>query len=66
MSKVANSLIRDSAKAANIRLWEIADHLGITDASFSRKLRHELPVDEQNEIIRIINELSKARDEVDV
>lgn len=39
----ANLDIRAKAKGAGVKLWEIADKLGITDSHFSRKLRHELP-----------------------
>lgn len=45
--KQANAEIRRSAAAAGIRLWQLADGLGITDASFSRKLRRELSADEK-------------------
>lgn len=54
-----NSDIRFAAQEANIRLWQIAEALGITDCSFSRKLRRELSSEEKDRILRIIKELSK-------
>jgi hypothetical protein len=45
--------IREEAKAANVKLWEIAERLGCTDSNFSRKLRKEL-TDAQKAEIRLI------------
>ena len=54
-----NQDIRRTAAGAGVRLWQIADALGIADASFSRKLRKELPQEEKDEIFSIIRELSQ-------
>lgn len=40
---MANLDIRAAAVSAGVRLWRVADALGIADASLSRKLRKELP-----------------------
>ena len=50
--------IRKVAETANVKLWRIADYLGITDGNFSRKLRKELPEDEKQKILTAINELA--------
>ena len=55
-----NQEIRAAAKSAEIKLWKIADALGMTDSTFSRKLRHELPEDEKAHIMAIIHQLAKA------
>ncbi len=52
-----NEDIRTAAKAAGVRLWMVADRLGLTDSSFSRKLRFELPDEEKQKILKIIDEL---------
>ena len=57
-----NQSIREKAKAHNVKLWQIAEKLGINDGNFSRKLRHELPADEQEKILRIIETIAKERD----
>ena len=49
-----NQEIREAAKAQGVRLWQIAEALGMADSNFSRKLRHELPQDEKSRILRII------------
>jgi hypothetical protein len=53
----ANVDIRQTANAERVKLWQIADRLGYTDATFSRKLRHELPDPEKAKIKAIIAEL---------
>lgn len=53
-----NQDIRKEARACNVRLWQIADALGMADCNFSRKLRKELGQQEKEQIRRIISELS--------
>jgi hypothetical protein len=55
-----NQDIRSKALENRICLWQIAEKLGIRDDAFSRKLRRELPDNEKNRIVKIINELHKA------
>lgn len=54
-----NQDIRRSAAGAGVRLWQIAEELGIADCSLSRKLRKELPPEEKERIFTIIKRLSK-------
>lgn len=56
---VCNVDIRNTAAGSGVRLWQIAEALGIADCSFSRKLRKELPEDEKQKIFGIIKDLSK-------
>ena len=60
--KQTNVEIRRSAAAAGVRLWQLAEGLGITDASFSRKLRRELPVEEKEKCFQIIRNLSQEEE----
>lgn len=64
MARVSNSEIREAARTAGVKLWEIAEKMGVTDANFSRKLRREFPDDERNEVLRIIQDISTNKDEV--
>ena len=50
--------IRTVAEKSNVKLWHIAERLGITDGNFSRKLRKELTAEEKQKIFSIINELA--------
>ena len=56
---MANAKIREAAARAGVRLWQIAARLNINDGNFSRKLRVELPDEEQKRILKIIDELSE-------
>ena len=58
----ANQKIRRTAAGAGVKLWQIANRLGITDSYFSRLLRKELPADKQAEIMQIIAELEQEAD----
>lgn len=58
--KKTNNDIRLKARGSGVSLWQIADKLGITDATFSRKLRHELPDETKAQIYRIIDELKEV------
>ena len=56
---MTNLDIRRTAAGAGVKLWQIADALGIADCSLSRKLRKELPQEEKDRIFGIIRELSQ-------
>lgn len=56
---MCNIEIRQYAAKNNVRLWQIAERLGINDGNFSRKLRKELPQEEQEKIRAIIDDLTK-------
>lgn len=57
-----NGHIKRYAKDRGVKLWEVAYRYGITDATFSRKLRLELPIQEQEKIMKIIDELAKEKE----
>ena len=52
-----NNDIREAARKAGVKLWQIADYIGLNDGNFSRKLRHELSDEKKREIYAIINDL---------
>lgn len=60
---MTNVDIRATAKASNVRLWQIAEELGINDATFSRKLRKELSAEEKATIYGIIARISLKESE---
>lgn len=51
--------VRRAAAGNGVRLWQIADALGIADCNLSRKLRKELPDEEKKAIFAIIQNLSR-------
>jgi len=56
-----NTEIRLAVVAANVKLWEVAEALGIADNSLSRKLRRELPDEEKKRILAVIERLKAER-----
>ena len=61
MCKEVTKEIRSAAKSAGVLHGEIADKLGIQDSAFSRKLRRELPPEDQEKIMGIITDLAAKR-----
>ena len=59
----ANVDIREAAKKASVYLWEVAAEYGMNDGNFSRKLRKELPQEEKQRILDIIDRLVQEKKE---
>lgn len=53
--------IRGKAAGAGVKMWEIADAVGMAASNFSHKLRKELPEEEKKRIFAIIDQLSESR-----
>lgn len=49
-----NKEIREEIKKANLKLWQVAELLGIRDNEFSKKLRKELTCEEKENIRKLI------------
>lgn len=60
---MANESIRNAAHNKRIRMWEIADMLNVSENTLYRKMRYEMPLEEQQRILRVIDELSKKESE---
>lgn len=58
---MTNKDIRNYAKLKGIRLWEIANATGVTDSTFSRKLRKEFTNEQKQEIYCIIDRLAVTK-----
>lgn len=58
-----NIEIREKAKHSGVYLWKIAQAYGTSDSNFSRKLRQELPDNEKEKIIQIIETLTAEKEE---
>ena len=56
---MANKEIKLAAAGAGVKLWQIAEAMGIADCSLSRKLRKELSDEEKKRVMAIISELAK-------
>lgn len=64
MSITANIEIRETAKRSGVKLWRVAEAIGMSDAAFSRKLRHELNEDDRKRVLSIIEQLATGSTEV--
>lgn len=49
-----NKDIREDIKKAKLKLWQVAELLGIRDTEFSKKLRKELSNEEKDKIRKLI------------
>lgn len=54
-----NNDIRQETQKANVKLWQIAEKLGVTDSTFSKMLRKELSAEQKEKIFTIITTLKK-------
>lgn len=55
-----NKEIKEKIKNEGIKYWQIAYELGITDSTFSRKLRKEMTSERKEEIFSIIKRLKEG------
>lgn len=55
-----NQDIRQEVKRAGLRLWQIAENIGIRDSELSRLLRHELSPEKKEQIRSAIKELKEG------
>ena len=55
-----NQDIRNEITKAGLKLWQIAEKLGINDGNFSRMLRKELSAEKKEKIRGIIKKLKEG------
>lgn len=60
MKNKTNQDVRDAIIAAGIYQWQIADQLGMNEATLSRKLRYELKEEEKKAVYAAIEEVKKG------
>ena len=58
---MANESVRREAKKARVALWELADALGISEPTMTRKLRRELETSKQEKLIATIQTIAKTK-----
>lgn len=54
-----NMNILNRKKAAAVPLWRIADELKISEMTLQRRLRHQLPADQEAEVLEAIERASE-------
>ncbi|MDD3199348.1 MAG: hypothetical protein PHN73_03475 [Eubacteriales bacterium] len=59
MQLTSNKEIREKMQRSRIKYWEVALALGITDGTFSRKLRKEFSEEDKKRVLQIIDQISR-------
>lgn len=56
-----NEDINAYARLRKVKLWQIAEALGITDSAFSRKMRHELEPEAKRKIMKLVDKIASEK-----
>ena len=56
-----NKEIRNAAGGYGLKLWQVAEAIGMNESAFSRKLRKELPQEEKAKILEAIHRLAREK-----
>lgn len=56
-----NEQIRTVMHRSGVRQWEVAEQLGISEFTYSRWLRSELPDDKKVQILQAISDVSAKK-----
>ena len=56
-----NKDIKESARASNVKLWQVADELGMKDSNLSKVLRYPLSSSMEKRIVEIIDKIAESR-----
>lgn len=56
-----NKRIRVAMAEAELHQWELAQIMGLHEGSLSRRLRNELPAEEQDRIVELIRQHAKGK-----
>jgi len=59
--QMRNMDIRNAVLNNGVKFYQIAEKLGISDAALSKRLRNELPEEEKQKILNLINEIRSGR-----
>ena len=55
-----NTIIRMTLAETGLKYWELSRLLNISEATLSRRLRDELPAEEQDRIVDLIRQHTKT------
>lgn len=56
---MTNKDIRETISKSGAKYWQIAERLGISDGTFSRKLRKELSKEDKRAVLNAIAEMQR-------
>ncbi len=55
--------LRTAARDNGVYLWELAERMGVTDATFSRQLRREFTKEQRERALKAIEDIVREREE---
>ncbi len=55
-----NEAIRALLKKSNFTLWQLADALGVSEATITRMMRHEVSDEKYDEIVTLIRSMRNS------
>lgn len=53
--------VREKARQSNVYLYEIAEMMGVSEQTFIRRLRHELPNEQKNDVYTAIEMIAEQK-----
>lgn len=56
-----NQIVRGAMEKHSCTQWKLAELMGISEFTLSRRLRHELPEEEQKKMASLIEEEAKRK-----
>lgn len=59
---MANDYIRKCLKITGIKMWQLADELGMSEFTLSRKMRYEFSEPDRIKYVQAINKLVEDRE----
>ena len=59
---MTNEKVRSALRENRVYGWQLADAMGITEFSLSRKFRYELTEEEQDKMVKLIRCINFARE----
>ena len=60
---MSNTLVRAALHENAVHQWQLAEALGMNESVFSRRMRHEMPSEEQARLVTVICGIAAARKE---
>lgn len=60
-----NEVIRDYAKRKHVKLWEVAQGLGVYDSTFSKWMRTEMNPDMRKKVKNIIDDIAQKHEQAE-
>lgn len=60
-STMANEALKRHARAEKVFLWEVAEQFGISESTFCKRLRRELPPEERDLVMKKIREIAETK-----